>query len=200
MSQLTATQPTLTQQNLVDKLQAKWESAIESVTVFRGELTINVELEKLYEILENLRKEHKMAMLLDISSVDHLHDIPRFEVVYELATLNDRQHIRVKTSVAQDQSVPTVVTIWKTANWHEREIFDMMGIKFSDHPEMTRILMWEGYEHYPLRKDFPLAGIESEIPDANFSADKAPLEGGPFVTNPGAKSRVDAEPCAKGES
>ncbi len=200
MSQLISTEPTPTQQKIVDALTDKWGESIQSVVVFRGELSITVELEKLYDILVNLRKEHKMVMLLDISSVDHLHDSPRFEVVYELATVNDRQHIRVKAAVTEGQSVPTAVTIWKTANWHEREIFDMMGIEFIDHPEMTRILMWEGYEHYPLRKDFPLAGIESEIPDADFSAHQAPLEGGPFVTTPGAASRVDAEPCAKGES
>ena len=191
---------TPTQKTLVDKLQAQWSEAIGNIHTFRGELNITVSIEKLYDILADLHKEHKMVMLLDLSSVDHLHESPRFEVVYELATINDRQHIRVKVAVDEGQSVPTSVSIWKTANWHEREVYDMMGIEFSDHPEMTRILMWEGYEHYPLRKDFPLAGIESSIPDADFDAHQAPLEGGPFVTTPGANGRVEAEPCAKGES
>lgn len=200
MSKLISTTPTPNQQKILDQLHTQWGTSIQEVVAFRGEITIIVELAQLYSILADLKKTHKMVMLLDISSVDQLHEIPRFEVVYELATINDRQHIRVKTAVAEGQPVPTAVTIWKTANWHEREIFDMMGIEFSDHPEMTRILMWEGYEHFPLRKDFPLAGIEAEIPDADFSAHAAPLEGGPFVTTAGAQGKVAAEPCAKGES
>ena len=119
-------------------------------------------------------------------------------MVYELATLDDSKHLRVKTKLAEGVDVPTAVSLWKTANWHEREVYDMMGIKFSNHPNMERILMWEGFPYFPLRKDFPLAGKESEMPDVAFS-DVAPLEGGPFVTSPGS-TRESGEPRAKGES
>jgi NADH-quinone oxidoreductase subunit C len=137
-------------------------------------------------------------MLLDISSLDHLGEEPRFEMVYELATLDDSKHLRVKTKLAEGVDVPTAVSLWKTANWHEREVYDMMGIKFSNHPNMERILMWEGFPYFPLRKDFPLAGKESSLPDVAFSG-VAPLEGGPFVTSPGS-TRESGEPRAKGES
>ncbi|MFT6864982.1 MAG: NADH-quinone oxidoreductase subunit C [Akkermansiaceae bacterium] len=163
--------------------------------VFRGETTINVGLSALFPILERC-KELGYEMLLDISSLDHLGQEPRFEMVYELATLDDSKHLRVKTKVAEGVDVPTAVTLWKTANWHEREVYDMMGIKFAGHPQMERILMWEGFPYFPLRKDFPLAGKESMMPEVAFSG-VAPLEGGPFVTSPGS-TRESGEPRARG--
>lgn len=164
---------------------------------FRGEHTASVALDRLEEVLKKCLAEG-YELLLDISSLDHLGEEPRFEMVYELATLDDSKHLRIKTKVAEDEEVPTACQIWKTANWHEREVYDMMGIKFAGHPQMERILMWEGYPYFPLRKDFPLAGKESEMPDVAFSG-VAPLEGGPFVTSPGS-TRESGEPRAKGES
>ena len=164
---------------------------------FRGETTIQVGLSALHATLTRC-KELGYVFLLDISSLDHLGQEPRFEMVYELATLDDSKHLRIKTKVAEGVEVPTATDLWKTANWHEREVFDMMGIRFSGHPELERILMWEGFPFYPLRKDFPLAGKESEMPDVAFSG-IAPLEGGPFVTSPGS-TRETGEPRAKGES
>ena len=158
---------------------------------------MTVGLSRLKQTLEKFA-ELGYELLLDISSVDHMGETPRFEMVYELATLDDSKHVRVKVRVAEDVEVPSAVSIWKTANWHEREVYDMMGIKFKGHPQMERILMWEGFPHFPLRKDFPLAGKESEMPDVAFSG-VAPLEGGPFVTSPGS-TRESGEPRAKGES
>lgn len=158
---------------------------------------MTVGLSRLKQTLEKFA-ELGYELLLDISSVDHMSETPRFEMVYELATLDDSKHVRVKARVAEDVEVPSAVSIWKTANWHEREVYDMMGIKFKGHPQMERILMWEGFPHFPLRKDFPLAGKESEMPDVAFSG-VAPLEGGPFVTSPGS-TRESGEPRAKGES
>jgi NADH-quinone oxidoreductase subunit C len=96
--------------------------------------------------------------------------------------------------VAEGDPVPSVSAIWRTADWHEREIWDMLGIRFSGHPDLRRILMWEGYPHHPLRKDFPLGGLPTEMPDIAFTA-KAPLEGGPFVTSSAALAQ-DREPRA----
>ncbi len=158
---------------------------------------MTVGLSRLKQTLEKFA-ELGYELLLDISSVDHMGETPRFEMVYELATLDDSKHVRLKARVAEDVEVPSAVSIWKTANWHEREVYDMMGIKFKGHPQMERILMWEGFPHFPLRKDFPLAGKESEMPDVAFSG-VAPLEGGPFVTSPGS-TRENGEPRAKGES
>ena len=165
----------------------------------RGEHTVVVKLEALKEILAFCRDELSYDLLLDVSSVDNMGGDPRFEVVYELATLDDRKHLRVKATVGEEEEVPTAVDLWKTADWHEREVFDMMGLQFAGHPNLKRILMWEGYPYHPLRKEFPLAGKPSEMPDVAFSG-VAPLEGGPFVTSSGSDDRVSGEPRAKGES
>jgi NADH-quinone oxidoreductase subunit C len=89
--------------------------------------------------------------------------------------------------------LPSVIGVWRTVNWHEREIYDMMGIRFRGHPDLRRILMWEGYPYFPLRKDFPLAGKPSEMPGVAFSK-PAPQEGGPFVTVAGGNSATTREP------
>jgi hypothetical protein len=97
--------------------------------------------------------------------------------------------------VSEEKSeLPTVTTVWRGADWHEREIYDMMGIRFRGHPDLRRILMWEGYPYFPLRKDFPLAGKPTELPDVAFTK-PAPLEGGPFVTLPGGRIRSPASPA-----
>jgi NADH-quinone oxidoreductase subunit C len=107
-------------------------------------------------------------------------------------------HLRIKLRLSEDQGeVQTVSDIWPTANWHEREIYDMMGIRFAGHPDLRRILMWEGYPYFPLRKDFPLEGLPSAMPDVAFS-ESAPLEGGPFVTTPSTATTKDREPRARG--
>ncbi|MEN8797216.1 MAG: NADH-quinone oxidoreductase subunit C [Akkermansiaceae bacterium] len=167
------------------------------VSEFRDEVTVSVSFENLLPTLEKI-KEQGYELLHDIASLDHLGEEPRFEMVYHFCTLDDQKHLRLKAKVAEDVEVPTACGLWKTANWHEREVYDMMGIKFAGHPQMERILMWEGFPYFPLRKDFPLAGKESEMPDVAFSG-VAPLEGGPFVTSPGS-TRESGEPRAKGES
>ena len=103
-------------------------------------------------------------------------------------------------------AVPSASGLWAGANWHERETYDMFGIKFGGHPDLRRILMWDGYPHFPLRKDFPLAGIETPLPDAEVVAETgakaiaAPMVGGPFVAAPGEINLTEAEPRAKDES
>jgi NADH-quinone oxidoreductase subunit C len=163
---------------------------------FRGELTLNVTLEALSKALAICKEKLDYEMLLDISSLDHFGEDPRFEVVYELATLDDSRHLRLKAKVSEDEAVPTAIHLWAAADWHEREIWDMMGIPFSDHPNLKRILMWEGYPYFPLRKDFPLAGRPTDMPDV-ASTGVAPLEGGPFVTAPGADTVAKREPRAR---
>ena len=114
----------------------------------------------------------------------------------ELYSLEANVHLRLKTRVSRIiLEVPTVSHLWATANWHEREVYDMMGIRFSGHPDLRRILMWEGYPYFPLRKDFPLAGKPSEMPDVAFSQ-PAPLAGGPFVTVPSSGHIDEREPRA----
>ena len=180
-------------------LQEKFPAAVTSVTEFRGESSVTVKAENLEPVMRWLRDEMAFDMLLDASSVDHMGTEPRFEMVYELYSLTTRVHLRIKTAVAEEAEVQTVSHLWPTADWHEREVFDMMGIRFRGHPDLRRILMWDGYPYYPLRKDFPLSGKPSEMPEVAFTG-TAPLAGGPFVTSAGVTDKVKAEPRAKGES
>jgi NADH-quinone oxidoreductase subunit C len=166
-------------------------------TDFRGETTLELALAQIEPACLFAKEKLGFNFLTDISSVDNFGDEPRFEVVYELYSLDANIHLRLKTRVSEDHlEVPSVAPLWATANWHEREIYDMMGIRFSGHPDLRRILMWEGYPYYPLRKDFPLEGKPSEMPDVAFSQ-PAPLAGGPFVTLPSPGHIEDREPRAR---
>ena len=174
---------------LGDKLQRKIE--------FRGETTFVILPAALREVAKFCRDELGMDYLLDITSIDNFGEEPRFEIVYELYSMALGTHLRLKLSVSEEQGeVPTVSDIWPTANWHEREIYDMMGIRFADHPDLRRILMWDGYPYFPLRKEFPLEGLPSNLPDVAFT-ESAPLEGGPFVTLPSSATAKDREPRAR---
>jgi NADH-quinone oxidoreductase subunit C len=183
----------------ITKLKEKFADQVLGSNEFRGEETIVVALEALHPVLQFCKEVLGFDFLLDICSVDHESQHPRFEMVYELASVDDSQHLRVKAPVAEDEDVASCSDLWRTADWHEREVFDMMGIKFANHPNLKRILMWEGYPYHPLRKEFPLAGKPTEMPDVAFTG-VAPMEGGPFVTSSSAKDTVAGEPRAKGES
>jgi len=177
-------------------LRSALAGGILSENEFRGETTINLSLAALPEALRICKEALGYELLLDVSSLDHFGEDPRFEVVYELATLDDSRHLRLKAKVSEDESVPTAIHLWKAADWHEREVWDMMGIPFADHPNLKRILMWEGYPFFPLRKDFPLAGRPTDMPDVAFTG-VAPLEGGPFVTSAGGETVAKREPRAR---
>ncbi len=180
----------------VTTLQEVFGAKIWETLEFRGEHTIRVELSSLHDVLAHCHKELAYEMLLDISSLDHFGEEPRFEMVYELATLDDSKHLRIKAKVSEEEKAPTVTDLWMGAGWHEREVWDMMGIPFEGHPDLRRILMWEGYPFFPLRKDFPLAGRPTDMPDVAFTG-VAPLEGGPFVTSGGSGDVARREPRAQ---
>ena len=181
----------------IQKIRAAFPNAVLNETFFRDEYSLTIAISSLRDICLHARDVLGFNYLIDVSSVDHFGEEPRFEMVYELYTLRNEIHLRLKTEVSEDDnSIATVSDIWPTADWHEREIYDMMGIKFAGHPDLRHILMWEGYPYFPLRKEFPLAGKPSEMPDV-ASTGVAPMEGGPFVTSAGADSRVKAEPRAR---
>jgi len=164
---------------------------------FRGETTLYVESGEIHEVARFAKEDLGFTYLVDVSGVDNFGDEPRFEVVYELYQFDTGEHLRLKISVSEDAlEVPTVSDLWPTADWHEREVYDMYGIKFAGHPDLRRILMWEGYPFYPLRKDFPLAGRPSDMPDVAFT-NAAPLAGGPFVTVPSSATTKDREPRSR---
>ncbi|HEY3663758.1 MAG TPA: NADH-quinone oxidoreductase subunit C [Chthoniobacterales bacterium] len=164
---------------------------------FRGETTFVVERGDIREVAKFCKEELSFDYLIDISSVDNFGTEPRFEVVYELYSMTMAVHLRLKLRVSEeDPTVDTVSDIWPTANWHEREIWDMMGLRFNNHPDLRRILMWEGYPYFPLRKEFPLEGLPSDMPDVAFTS-AAPMEGGPFVTQPSTATTKDREPRSR---
>ena len=178
-------------------LEKQFGSAILKKSEFRGETTLIFSAESTKPALTFAKETCGFDFLSDISSVDNFGDEPRFEIVYELYSLTDKIHLRIKRTVSEDDlSVPTISDLWPTADWHEREIYDMMGITFAGHPDLRRILMWDGYPFFPLRKDFPLAGRPSEMPDIAFTK-SAPLAGGPFVTAPSTATSKDREPRSK---
>ena len=181
----------------VEKIEAKFQDNILLKNSFRDELSLTITKDSLIEIMNFCKKDLGFDYLVDLTAVDNLGISPRYEVVYELYSYSDSCHLRIKVGVDEsEREVSSVVSLWPTANWHEREAFDMIGITFSDHPDMRRILMWEGYPYYPLRKDFPLAGKTSDMPDVAFS-EPVPLEGGPFVTSPSSATTDKREPRSR---
>jgi NADH-quinone oxidoreductase subunit C len=187
----------MTGQEVLDSLNKSFGEKIRRKTQFRGETTYTIAASDLREIAKFCHSELSFDYLIDITSIDNFGEEPRFEIVYELYSVPLGTHLRLKLKVPEEAgAVDTISDIWPTANWHEREIYDMMGIKFNGHQDLRRILMWGGYPFFPLRKDFPLEGLPSEIPDVAFTK-VTPLEGGPFVTVPSTASSKDREPRAR---
>jgi NADH-quinone oxidoreductase subunit C len=179
------------------KLLEAFPAAIIEESHFRDETTLRIKASALRDICLYSRDNLGFNYLIDLSSVDHFGDEPRYEVVYELYSMKDCVHLRLKISVSEDDcNVPTISDIWPTADWHEREAYDMMGLHFTNHPDLRRILMWDGYPYHPLRKDFPLQGKHSEMAGVAFS-EPAPLAGGPFVTVPTDGTTQVREPRAR---
>jgi NADH-quinone oxidoreductase subunit C len=147
--------------DLVERLKEKFPQAVEETVCFRDEHTIRIVREHLLEVARFLKEDpdYGFNFLSDLCGVDYMGREPRFEVVYHLYSMEHKHRLRVKVSLAEsDLKIPSVTPVWKTANWHERECFDLVGIIFTDHPDMRRILTPEGFTDHPLRKDFPLRG------------------------------------------
>jgi NADH-quinone oxidoreductase subunit C len=179
----------------IQKIQARFGDALSGPVEFRGEWTlILAEPDRIVEVCQFAKSQLGFDYLVDVSSIDNYGEDPRWTLVYHLRSLPGGGELRIKTGVSEEQSeLPSVLGVWRTVNWHEREIYDMMGIRFTGHPDLRRILMWEGYPYFPLRKDFPLAGKPTDLPGVAFTQ-PAPLEGGPFVTVAGGGDATGREP------
>jgi NADH-quinone oxidoreductase subunit C len=180
---------------LAQQLKAKFGELVPEPVEFRGEITVKIaDAEQIAAVCAFAKQELGFDYLVDITAIDHYGDDPRFTLVYELYGYCHHCHLRLKTDVSEEKSeLPTVTGVWRTADWHERESYDMMGLRFRGHPDLRRILMWEGYPYFPLRKDFPLSGKPSDLPEVAFTK-SAPLEGGPFVTIAGGHDSTAREP------
>jgi NADH-quinone oxidoreductase subunit C len=182
--------------DLFESLSTAFGEKLSQRTEFRGETSFTISPADLREVANVCRTDLSFDYLLDITSIDNFGEEPRFELIYHLYSMRHGVHLRLKLKVPEEIGpVDTVSDIWPTANWHEREAYDMMGIKFTGHPDLRRILMWDGYPFFPLRKDFPLQGLPSDMPDIAFTK-VTPMEGGPFVTLPSTAGSKDREPRA----
>lgn len=150
----------LTQEHVaVHHLKERFPGVVEEVTYFRDEVTVVVRPEAIVRVCRFLKEDPELGynFLADLCGVDWLGKRePRFEVVYHLYSIPRADRIRVKVRVAEGAEVESVMSVWNTANWHEREVFDMFGIRFTGHPDLRRILMPEEWEGHPLRKDYPV--------------------------------------------
>lgn len=185
----------MTAQDLATKLAGAFPGLVSEPAEFRGELSQRVaDPDRIEEVCEFAKTQLGFNFLVDVTSIDNYQDDPRFSLVYHLYSFAHRAYLRLKLEVGEEKGdVPTVTSIWRTADWHEREIYDMMGIRFRGHPDLRRILMWEGYPYYPLLKDFPVGGKPTNLPEVAFT-EPAPLAGGPFVTVAGGKDTIAREP------
>tara|TARA_B100000959_G_scaffold258197_1_gene292892 strand:- start:345 stop:953 length:609 start_codon:yes stop_codon:yes gene_type:complete len=150
----------------------------------------NCPQEELFGFCESLRDKEDFALLVDLTAVDWGEDAsPRFSTFHHFYSLPRKIYLRIVSDCSNDVEpvAPSVSGLYPGADWHEREVYDMFGIHFTDHPNLKRILMWDDYPHFPLRKDFPLAGVETDLPDTDVAAATgasvipAPMMGGPFV-------------------
>jgi len=168
---------------LVAEAVSRVDDAITGAREMVGELTLFVDRDRIVDVCRTF-KDSGFVYLVDLCGVDYSkfpnHTGPRYSVVYTLYSF--QKNARVRLRIWTDDTVPSVTSIWKTANWHERETFDMLGIDFSGHPNLERILMWEGFNGHPLRKDFPVRGIDT---GARIYPEVFPAGGGPKAGSTG---------------
>ena len=142
----------------VEKVRERLGEALRDVVYFRGEDTLVVDSARILDLCRFLREdpEMKFDLLVDITGIHYLERDYSYEVVYHLLSLSRRRRLRLRVRLGEEGEIDSVASVWRTADWHEREAFDLVGIRFKGHPDPRRILMPEDYDGHPLRKDFPL--------------------------------------------
>lgn len=183
---------------LTRALRQRFGGKVLSARSFAGTLTFEIERQAIAEVARFLKDEHRFTYLVDLCGADYSdRDEGRFDVVYHLHRFDDHRRIRLRVKTGEEDPVPTVSGVWRTANWSEREAYDMFGIRFADHPDLTRILLWEGFNGHPLRKDFPVEGIDtgSAIYPEYYEAEAGPIAGtGTGWKAPKPPAEPEAEP------
>jgi NADH-quinone oxidoreductase subunit C len=142
---------------ILELLDEKLPGAIADRHDFRGDHTIVVMKERFLEVVDAIHAQG-FQFLVDVTAVDWLERDPRFEVVYHWLNLTNQERLRLKVQINDGVSLPSLVSRFKTADWYEREVFDMFGVRFDDHPDLQRLLTWTDFPGHALRKDFPLDG------------------------------------------
>ncbi len=143
----------------LEKLSRQFPRSVIETHTYRGDATAIVRKEEILAICTFLRDDPELAynFMMDLTAVDYMGKEPRFEVVYHLYSLSKNQRVRIKAQVSEaDCAIDSIVSVWVAADWFEREVFDLYGIVFKGHPNLKRILLYEGFEGHPLRKDYPV--------------------------------------------
>ncbi len=148
--------------NLRERIEHRFGGRVRDGGLPDGMQTFLVDPDLVVELCRFFKDDPELRFdfLSDICGVDHYPEEDRFEVVYHLYSIAFRWRVRIKCRFGDPPKVPSVVGVWRTANWHERETYDMYGIVFEGHPDLRRIYMWDEFEGYPMRKDFPLRGYK----------------------------------------
>ncbi len=143
---------------VLDLLRQKFPREVKEAFTDLGDEIIIIDKGSLLPILKLLRAEpHGYDLLLDLTCVDYVGQEPRFEMVYHLYSLTKKRRLRIKTRLSEKElRIASLTEFWKNANWLEREVYDLFGVHFEGHPDLRRIFMYDGFEGYPLRKDYPL--------------------------------------------
>lgn len=151
-------------QLLVTRLTDRFGDRIRGTTVFKDEVTHLVDREALVPVCQFVKNDPGLQMdyLVDVIGVDLFTTVPRFEVVYHMYSIPHHHRLRLKVKIDDGESIPTVTGIWPAADWPEREVYDMYGIRFDGHPNLKRIYMAPDWQGFPLRKDYPLKGYRDE--------------------------------------
>ena len=160
----------------VASIRAGVPGSVVSAKEFAGQVTVNVAPESMARVARHLKDVEDFRYCVDVTAVDWKTRQPRFDVVYHFYSFSKNNRIRIKCGVGDSEEVPSISTIYLAANWSERETFDMFGIRFAGHPDLRRILTWEGFHGHPLRKDFPVEGIDT---GAAIYPEEWPEGGGP---------------------
>ena len=155
---------------LVDELQKRFPGALSDAVLFRNQPSMTVAKESLIALSEYLKSHEGGAytFLTDETAVDYPKRPKRFEIIYQLYSFKLNHRLRLKVLAAEGEKVPSVVRVWPAANWLEREVYDMFGIKFDGHPDMKRILLPEGWKGHPLRKDYGILQQDNEWVQINL--------------------------------
>ena len=150
---------------VIEELTQNYSEKIKDVSSQFGDDVISIEKDALLDIVKFLKeKPYNFAMLLDLTCVDYQGETDRFEMVYHLLSITNNIRLRVKFRVVEsDLTVDSLAGVWKNANWLEREVYDMFGIHFNDHPDLRRLFMYDGFEGHPLRKDYPLRKQQPKV-------------------------------------
>jgi NADH-quinone oxidoreductase subunit C len=168
----------------VESMRSGVPDSVVSAREYARQVTVVVAREKIAQVARYLKEREDFRYCVDVTAVDWKKREPRFDVVYHFYSFSKNDRIRVKCGVADGQEVPSIAEVFLAANWPEREAYDMFGIRFAGHPDLRRILTWEGFNGYPLRKDFPLEGVDT---GAAIYPEEWPEGGGPTANDPNRK-------------